>query len=331
MQAYEKQAAIEVIATSIGFELPDDAQVARRFQYDPTNTWRFRFNGTYQNQPASLVVDFVKLEGDEQAWREAFAKQAEENATTARPARTLLSSPFEAARGFGYAVMESSEDAEPLFLPESTDPAKAARYFAVFYRELRDSVTEPFTPEPTESVRAFSERQLETWQQRSAELYPEWNEGVSLLTARLKTASLNALQEKPLRFMHAHLNGRDVRVRNQAGEKEYLVYANHFWSWRQEAYDFSFPLWCQWMAAPKDKRTPIYLQQITEAWRELAKKELSDLIDLKDLESMLLNRLYGSLLLDIPARLNHEDETPESVETLKSAFIAEAERILARQ
>lgn len=126
-----------------------------------------------------------------------------------------------------------------------------------------------------------------------------------------------------LRFMHPHLSGADVR----AAGNDWVVFANHFWSWRQPGYDVAFPLWGQWLALSPKERTPQHVARITDVWMDMAKRELSDIVSVPDVHLMLLNRLYGSLLLDIPAKEKTEER--DAVESLAFACEAEANRLLS--
>ncbi len=230
-----------------------------------------------------------------------------------------MSEPFDETKGYAYTVDEYV-DAPSLFDPAGS-PETAAESFAPFYRELRKTVTKPFWDIPDTSRAAFAKQQLKTWTELARKRNPEWIDRYAHILCRLK----GPLQQEgdALIFMHPHLSGADVRMSGN----EWIVFANHFWSWRQPGYDIAFPLWGQWLALPPEKRTPEHVARITDAWMDMAERELSGIVSPSDVRLMLLNRLYGSLILDIPAKEKTED--PDAVEALASACEAEANRLLS--
>lgn len=299
-----------------------EGEVQRRMIYDPDKTWRVRFSGTYQGKPALLRVENLKLERDEEAIREAFRHQA--RGSRVRPPRTYFSKPFDESKGYAFSIDEQV-NGNILFDPAG-EAITAVQKFIPFYRELRRAVTEPFWPNATGDVHSYSAQQADAWLKLAQEKNPAHTKTVLPMVRRLREAMLASLPEQPLRFMHAHLSGWDVRVDE---EGDYVVFANHFWSWRQSGYDVAFPLWGQWMALPVDHRSAHDVQAVTETWLDAVRRELDGLVSFAELRPLLFNRLYGSLLLDIPAKKSHEAETPASVQALEDACLAESERLLA--
>lgn len=308
--------AVDEISQQTGFLV--DGELQRRVIYDANKTWRIRYSGKYKGQSALLRVENLKLEIDEEAIREAFRKQC--SGSRVRPPDTYLTKTFDETKGYAFSIDEFVE-APPLFDAWGS-AEKAVQAFIPFYRELHSVVHEPFWDVTDENANSFSREQLRRWTDIAREKNPEAIDHQAPVLGRLKSALLDRMSG-PLQFMHAHLAGADVRVKGD----EYIVFANHFWSWRQSGYDISFPLWGQWMALPKEKRSPDTISGITETWLKATRKDLSDLVSADQVRNLLFNRLYGSLILDIPARRQFEDSS--SVDALEQAFVEEAERLLS--
>ena len=298
-------------------------EIDRRCIYDPNKTWRVHIEGTYQKKPAMLRVENLILEHDEEAIREAFRRQAKGSGI--RPPNTLLSKPFDKKKGFAFSIDERV-NATPLFDP-AADPQKAIKRFIPFYRGLKRTVERPFWENDNGNITSFSSKQADLWMKLAKEKDPKNLQKVLPIAMRLRGAMLHALPSGPLEFMHAHLCGSDVRVTKSG---TFVVFANHFWSWRQPGYDLAFPIWHQWMSLPPNRRTPQAIQFITESWLKAIDQSLKKVVDPKNVRTLLLNRLFGSLLLDIPAKKNNENETEKTVETLRAACVAEAERLLKK-
>ena len=288
----------------------------RRLIYD--KLWRVRIEGMWQGRPATLRVENLKLETDEETIRQAFRAQCQ--GTRVRPPVTYLSKPFDQGLGYAFSIEELVEG-RPLFVP-SEDPHQACAAFAPFYRELRRATAKPFWDAPDQTTYEYSIVQMAKWHELANQKYPEHTAKVSKLVSRLRTASMET-KGNSLRFMHAHLSGADIRV-NERGE--WVVFANHYWRWSQPGYDITFPLWGMWLALPTDKLTALDVQNVTETWLAMVRDGLTDLVTPDELRPMLLNRLYGSLLLDLPAKI---DLSQAAVERLEWALISEAERLLA--
>jgi len=306
--------ALERIAKEHGFSLILHAH--RRQIYD--KLWRVRIEGMWQGKQAMLRVENLKLETDEETIRQAFRAQC--RGTKVRPPETYLSKPFDQGLGYAFSIEELVEG-QPLFDP-SGDPQQACAAFAPFYRELRRATVKPFWDTPGQTTREYSIAQMAKWHELADRKYPEHTAKVDKLVSRLRTASMET-RDNDLRFMHAHLSGADVRV---AENGEWVVFANHYWRWSQPGYDIAFPLWGMWLALPTDKLMAEDVQHITDTWMAMVRDELDGLVTTDELKFMILNRLYGSLLLDLPAKMNLSNA---ELKRLEWALISEAERLLA--
>lgn len=331
--------AVAEISERTGFVA--QGEIHRRTLYDADKTWRIRFAGTWMGLPAILRLENLKLETDEEAMRQAFRLQAND---LVRPPKTRAFALFDPEKGYGWSLDECV-DGTPLFA-STEDPTAAARAFHVFYDALRLTVRTAFTqppmnPDGSEMLAdEFTRTQIAKWRALAEHRDPEVLTRHATLLERIEAVMLRRYRYRALQFMHAHLSGSDVRV---VPTGEYVVFANHFWSWRQPGYDLAFAIWGQWMALPVARRTSWGIQAITKAWMSACSSMMVD--DADDLDDpgsspgatnvwlnredvcvMLLNRCYGSLILDIPAKLGHEP--PASVAALGSAVVAEAERLL---
>ncbi|MFZ2804518.1 MAG: hypothetical protein WA001_04800 [Patescibacteria group bacterium] len=314
--------AVAAISAETGF-VSADHEIQRRFIYDRNKTWRVRIEGTFQGKKAILRVENLKLEVDEEMIRQKFRLQAA--GSKVRPPMTYATQPFDEAKGYAYSIDEFV-DGEALFLP-TMQPERPARDFVRFYRELRGAVTKPFWPQADADAEVYSKAQLDKWTELARSQDPELVTRHEPLLGKLRAAILAGMHGRTLGFVHPHLAGTDVRFKRAEGE--YIVFANHFWGWRQPGYDLAFPIWGQWMALPVGHRTHENVASITDAWTARITDELSGFVLPEAVRVMLLNRVYGSLILDLPALSRREGETAESVAPLIAAFIAEGERLLA--
>jgi hypothetical protein len=313
------QSAIEQISADTGFEAKDEIQ--RRYIYDRSKTWRVRIAGLYQGKPAVLRIENLKLNIEEEQAREAFRQQVKERKGNVRPPDTYAFVSFDESRKHGWSIDESVPG--PMLFDPEGDPEFAADRFCSFYRELRRAVPRAFWSGPSDpDQQTFLVEQLHKWELLSREKYHDQHvrhfDILVELERTLLSARLNAF-----RFQHAHLAGSDVRL---GFNGVHIVFANHFWTWRQEAYDVAFPIWNQWLALSDDQRTPEQVARITTTWLTGVGSNLKGLIREEDLRLMLLNRIFGSLLLDAPAQCEHR--SPDSIRALEIALVAEARRLL---
>ena len=318
--AAEIPSILDEIESETGFVAQHEIQ--RRTIYDADKVWRVRIAGTFEGRPAVLRVENIKLETDEEEIRRAFRAQAVGHRV--RPPHTYAHQIFDEAKGYGYSVDEEVRGV-PLFVASATSPQEAASAFVPFCRFLRETVQNPFWENHAGDIRAFSEKQCDKWHDLAKQKTPEHTERIEKETTKIREVYFASLPNAPLRFQHGHLSGEDVRINEQG---EYIVFANHFWSWRQPGYDVVFPLWQQWMSLPIERRSAEEVARVTDAWLEVIERDLGDLVSITETRPMLLNRLYGSLLLDIPAKIGQQGETEESVGRLEEVCLKEVGRWL---
>jgi hypothetical protein len=308
------QEAIKQVCKEYEFE--PALEIARRTIYRPDKLWRYRVDGTWEGRHVMLRIENLKLDMDEEDIRRAFRQQCVGH--NVRPPMTFVTKPFDEARGYAFSIEERVQG-KPIFDP--TGDPEAIAPFAIFYQELRQTVTQPFWDAPGFDAFEYSNQQAEKWFKLALELYPEHTSKVEPLVQRLKGQILERLKGKALCFQHPHLSGGDVLVTPQS---EFVVFANHMWRWGQPGYDLAFPIWHMWMSLPYHRRNPDNVKQISQAWLEMIKDDFPDLTE--DVQTMLLNRLLGSLLLDVPAKLATDPQT--EVDKLERALNQEAERLL---
>lgn len=302
------------ICRGTGFVLGEELH--RRFIYDKNKTWRVKYSGKYRGEPAVLLIVGMKLEEDEEGIRQAFRDQAE--GSRVRPPMTYVHQVFDEAKGYAFTI-EEHVDGSMLYASDE-DPGVASARFAEFYRALKSAISSPFWPNSQGTSFEFSMNQLDKWEKLSEEKDPGVVKKMKPFLDRLRGAIGTGVDDRELEFTHPHLCGPDIRL---GAEGEYIVFVNHFWSWRQPAYDIAFPIWHQWMHLPIGKRTSEDVMRITEAWME------QELVDPSALRAMLLNRVFGSLILDLPAKAKLAPENNETVAPLYKALIAEGERLMS--
>lgn len=309
-------ATVRKICREYGFD-PTET-IHRRYIYDPDKLWRVRLKGVWQKLPAMLRIENIRLETDEESIRKSFRSQCK--GSDIRPPLTYISMPYDEADGCAFSIEEYVEG-EPLFQPAGS--AENSWSFIHFYRKLRELVTEPFWPCPQTDARDCSIEQMSDWYRIAARQFPERMRMLDKVTSRLLANSLDLLGSSKLVFQHAHLTGADIR---ETARGEYIVFANHFWRWGQPAFDVVFPMWNMWLALPPKRRNPEEIRHITDHWLTMIRSELNDLIGADETLSMVLNRLYGALTVDVPAK--YSTEKPEDVQALDHALMVEADRIL---
>ncbi|MEO5927855.1 MAG: hypothetical protein ABIO72_03995 [Patescibacteria group bacterium] len=310
---------IKAISAETGIVVKQEVQ--RRFLYDPDKTWRVHLEVTYQGKLAVLRIENMKLEIDEESIREKFRAAA--SGLNVRPPYTYAFAAFNDAKGYAWSIDELVEG-HALFLPEA-DPAFAVQQFIPFYKELRSASLRPFWPAENVDAEAFSVAQLAGWMKLAQERNPDTLERHAKILGRLSERIVIGMKKQLLSFQHAHLAGSDVRVTPQ---DDYVVFANEFWSWRQPGYSLVFPIWNQWLALDDACRTHEHVQEITNTWLEAIERELVPhaIASTACVETMLLNRIFGSLILDLPAQLHRHSK--ESVAALEEALIREAEQLM---
>lgn len=311
--------ALSVLSKELGF-VPNQHDPASRSVFLAGKTWRQRFFGMIGDKPVSLCIDAHRLPVEEETMRDKFRMQLGVGKLfPVRPPETYCWQPFDDKKGYGWSLDEVGGE-QPLFLPDA-DPAQAVAAFLAMYHELRSAIQKPFWHPDIATASELSRLQAVSWRATSKDLVPGVaGKHVDLLN-QLEAAFVSEQEGIPTRFMHAHLAGTDVRCK----DGRYIVFANHFWSWRQPGYDIAFAIWWQWMSLPPQRRTAKEVANITEAWLRCFQTERPDYA--KGVKTMLLNRCFGSLLLDIP--LKYEREPVEAIAALEASIVAEAERLLA--
>lgn len=299
-------------------------EVQRRFLYSRKKTWRVHFEATYQGKHALLKIESLKLEIDEESIREQFRTAAK--GRKVRPPMTYAFAPFDDEKGYAWSIDEFVEG-EPLFAPDA-DPSYASERFMPFYKEVCAAVHRPFWKyEDPKSfdAEAFSVAQLDAWKKLAMKRNPECVTRNAEILERLSERIITGMKRHLLGFVHAHSAGSDIRV---VGD-EYVVFANEFWSLRQPGYCIAFPIWNQWLALHDEHRSHADVQRITDAWLATIQRELvpKHYLDTECIRVMLLNRIYGSLILDLPAQ--RRSRSAESVAALEAALITEANRLMA--
>lgn len=316
----ELNQALQAVSAEIGFTPIEELD--RRTIYDANKVWRVRIKGEWQGKPAVLRLENIKLERDEESIREAFRASLPQGSHV-RPPWTYLHAPYDEKKGYGYSLDEFVEGAF-LFDPAG-DPRVAAKAFVAFYREFRAAVASPFWPAPVQDAAALTVAQMrDNWLTLARQKDPDWVARFAPILEPWIDLLAQKLQARELVFMHAHLAGTDIRI-NKAGE--YIVFADHMWSWRQPSYDVAFPTWGQWLARPRAERSSLGIQAVTDAWEKEIIASLCDVISIDAWHLMLLNRIFGSILLDIPSIGRKEGESQETIEPLIEALLAEGKRI----
>lgn len=310
-------ATVKQICRNYGFD-PTET-VHKRYIYNPDKLWRVRLRGVWQKLPAMLRIENMRLETDEELIREAFRKQCK--GSNVRPPITYVSMPYDKSKGYAFSI-EEYVDGSPLFNP--AEAAETAWSFVPFYRELRRAVTKPFWPCPEMDARDYSIQKMADWHRIAAKKFPERTNRLDKVLSRLMAHSIDLIDHEPLSFQHSHLTGADVRE-NEKGE--WVVFANHFWRWGQPGYDVAFPMWSMWLSLSPKHRAASDVRHITDLWLTMIRDEFHDLVSPDALVAMVLNRLYGALLVDVPAKM--ETEPLDEVESLERSLIAESERFIS--
>lgn len=308
--------AVRQVCKEYGFD--PTGIVHKRHIYCPDKLWRVRIKGVWQKLPAMLRIENMRLESDEEKIRQAFRVQCK--GAKVRPPETYVARPYDETRGYAFSI-EEYVDGEPLFDPASAP--ESAWSFAPFYRELRNAVYEPFWDCPEIDASAYSVAKMAEWHLIAARKFPERTQSLDKVVSRLMAHSLDLLGDSPLRFQHAHLAGDDIR---ESKHGDWVVFANHFWRWGQAGYDVMLPMWSMWLSLPHERRNAKEVSHITDIWLTMCRDSLSDLISPDETLSMVLNRLYGALLVDVPAK--HGSEKAEHTQALEEALLDESERIL---
>ena len=266
-----------------------------------------------------LKVDNLDTGVNEEVIRQQFRAVQTQHV---RPPHTYVYEPYSVERGYGF-MLEEVVDA-PVVFHADDHPEVAAKAFARFYSFLQEVLAKPFIARPDTTAKAFSEEQYDGWLSVATRSWSADFAARKALADKAFERSLALMEDTPLVFMHPHLSGSDVQVQN---DSVYIVHANHFWGWRQPMYDLAFPVWGQWMALPRDKRGIGEVAKIANAWREVLRRELGESFDEQAWESQLLNRIYGSVLLDLPAIARRDGEDPASVQRLIEEFCAFGESL----
>ncbi len=318
----EEQDLLRRVCDKTKFEIDTtDAVLTRRKIFDASKQWQVRVRGSWNDRPASLKLFTMKPEIDGEWMRERFREYAKGPAI--RPPVTYVHKPYEETEGYGYTIDEYV-DSSPLFNP-TAPPDVTAALFIRFYCALRHAVREPFwkASEDEADAAALNRRQIATWKRLSAKQYPEFFEKYCTLVDQLEQQMWFELKNRSTVFSHAHLTGADVR-RTETG---YVVYVNRFWRWNQPGYDIAFPIWHQWLALPDNSAINASVQRIAWVWLHEVKEKLSKHVTANDVCIMLLNRIVGALLLDLPARATEDPRQRRQTDIRCSAMVYLAELI----
>ncbi len=285
--------------------------------YDADKVWRVFYTGTYHGAPATIRVDGMDMQIPEDLYVERFrAVLRRSRATVAvataevRPPHVLMSEAFEAMRGYGFTVEESVQGEAAWNAKD--DPAVVSEAFMRLYRVLRVLLREPFLPAPEDlDAQRFHNEQYAGWLKVARAMHTDHTERVHERVRLLYAASRELLAGKKRTFQHAHLAPENC---TRAASGEYVLRANHFWGWRQPLYDVAFGVWQQWLSLPVERCTMQEVARIADIWKKNLQEVIGDEFGDDAWRAMLLNRVYGAVLLDLPPRITDEAQRTTQLE-----------------
>lgn len=300
-------AIVEEVSARVGFT--PDREIARGVLYERAKAGTALVAGTYRDRPAVLKLQGIKLEIEEADLMRQFtllnglARQEGGGTEKIRVPEVLLHERFDAARGYGFMVMERINGLR-IYSPPSASP-RARRRYAEFYGEFRRAVRQPFfLSKGGLTTPRFLEGRLERWlaMHASAPAARRLDPArLDRLVAGYRAAIVRHASGLPMAFTHGHLGPDDVWV---VGIDRYVLFGNAFWGWRPLWYDWAFNVWADLMAAGTGQAaTPEESMRIAEEWRTaaaLVAQVRADAAFDERYRLMLLERCVGSLLVDIP-------------------------------
>lgn len=306
---------LEQIVAKTGFQTGE--LVFEGKLYDDTKIATRIFRGIYQNKPAMLKIQGIRLDIPEEILIEKF--NAQNQSKIIRLPHLYLVEPFDIEKGYGCIIMEEVQ--APKFYAKALALENDRDEFARLYEDYRTkAITTPLfeqTEGDTDTLRHIESR-IEKWISISAEKGFLQDE----LVERVNHMQLLIHQEAPalkMVFMHGHLERNSIL---RIAEQEYVLLSNTFWSYRPEWYDTTFHLWEGIKGLRNVSVSPEMVWHYVTDWlRTYQSLELlqTDPDFKRKYYFMLLERCIGALLLDIELQ-KYETDREKYTTHLKSVF-----------
>lgn len=265
--------------------------------YDKDKVGSIILKGLWQNKPAVLKIQILKLEFDEYYLLKKFRKQ--NKSKIIRSLKVYKHQKWNSDDGYGYLIMEFA-DGKPIYEYPMAKPSEIKEY-CQFYEELKTkSITNPFFPpsEIEKSSLIFTIQRVSHW----TNIAYSKNTLTDFKKKKLEEFYNIAIKHLPsikMQFQHGHLSYSDIIKTN---DKKYALMSNLFWSYRPEYYDSAFHLWACIKGIKDLKAIPAQVIGYINQWVNEYNK-IPFISRDKDFERkfrfMLLERCIGAFLVDL--------------------------------
>jgi len=311
------QESIDEVTKQLEFRI--DRPLFRGMIYDNSRLGSIIYKGRWKGKDAVLKIQGLRLPRDEKDIIDGFLEQ--NGSARIRMPKIYSHKPWDEERGYGYLLMEYIPD-QPLFsLPLPTQ--EEITTFLSFFTELKTrSITAPWitqTEQEQSSTRLIRHR-LTQW---VAIAKDRGHFDESALVPRIQTFNEQLEQfpkEIPMAFMHAHMTGREVRQLHDT--KQFVVFSNLYWGWRPKWYDCAFIIWSLLQQPEVYLNVHDILNCIHEWKRRFTALPwiASDSAFSEIFDFLILERLIGTLIIDINVQQHEDARRKQKREALMHAF-----------
>jgi len=295
---------LEEIKNKTGFIF--EKEIFRGEIYDKDKVGSLLYQGRWQNKPAVLKVQGLKLEIDEVDIINTFNKQ--NKSEKVRLPELYDSLKWNKQNGYGYLLMEFV-GAPMIYNPPFAD-LEQIKDFCGFYEKYKTkAINKPFFPQAVyeQSSLVFTVQRVSHWAKIAESKNTLTESDIKNLEKFLSLIGKH-LPSVKMEFMHGHLTYSDVL---KASNNEYVLMSNLFWSYRPEYYDTVFHLWAGVKSIRDLSVTLGQVIQYLQNWIEEYKK-LSLIKNDPDFERkfnlMMAERCIGALLVDLRNQSYHKDK-----------------------
>ncbi len=292
--------ALETIWDETGFN--SEEEVFRGLIYDNKKVSTFIMKGSVSAEPMVLKIQFLKPDIEEGLMISKLKEQSLSERIA--PPKTHVFKEWNAHRGYGFMLQEWVKGNRIFEMPYALEVEM--REFCGFYEEYKTKlVRKPWLTIPEndkDSVRFVLER-ARKWKdisekQKRVIPLPEFGDRFEAFGERVK----KRFSGIPMEFMHGHLSTNDI-LRRPNGT--YVIMSNAFWSWRPKGYDLLFNIW-SCLLRMRDSEVFFDLYKPSMDWLEAYDRNLESFEKgwiFKNFNALLLERVMGSLLLDIGSEI----------------------------
>lgn len=179
--------------------------------------------------------------------------------------RIIKDEPWNESNGYGYLIFEDFTHLPNLWLNNVTDEndrnlhAKFLKEFITKMLPVPSWLKQPDISQKKIRMQTFDH----FFEIAQASAYHHIDPEIVMEIKKKYFEVINKIDLGDLHFTHGHMSGKDIKY--DSTENKFILFANLYWSYRPEFYEFTFPIWVDIMHI-EDKKVTLYdlIQRIND-------------------------------------------------------------------